>query len=185
MKGSFTTKGTKGAKVGEMGSTTTRTIGAGRRGTMGPEGVGRSRKVRYGNGRLFFYGTRLVKVKFLPRPSGWWWILGMVSGGVARGSTSGYFLATRRVACVSWRTANAGIDDPPSPRLRRTGEDEDDDEDDRDWEVVQMLGKVERAAGIEPAWLVWKTRTLPLSYARVGMHINSRACVVNSPACMV
>jgi hypothetical protein len=26
---------------------------------------------------------------------------------------------------------------------------------------------MERAAGIEPAWLAWKARTLPLSYARM------------------
>ncbi len=29
-----------------------------------------------------------------------------------------------------------------------------------------MKINIERAAGIEPAWLAWKARTLPLSYAR-------------------
>jgi hypothetical protein len=31
-------------------------------------------------------------------------------------------------------------------------------------------GEVERATGIEPALLVWKTRALPLSYARNAQH---------------
>ena len=35
----------------------------------------------------------------------------------------------------------------------------------RDGLMMASLG-VERAAGIEPAWPVWKTGTLPLSYAR-------------------
>ena len=30
----------------------------------------------------------------------------------------------------------------------------------------EAIGKVERAMGIEPTWPVWKTGTLPLSYAR-------------------
>src|SRR5437588_10962904 len=44
---------------------------------------------------------------------------------------------------------------------------------------------VERVKGIEPSWPVWKTGALPLSYTRNGKHINARACVVNSRACMV
>ena len=31
--------------------------------------------------------------------------------------------------------------------------------------------EVERAAGIEPAWPVWKTGTLPLSYTRINSDI--------------
>jgi hypothetical protein len=33
--------------------------------------------------------------------------------------------------------------------------------------------KQERAAGIEPAWLAWKARALPLSYARLS-SLNNR-----------
>src|SRR5829696_6341700 len=41
--------------------------------------------------------------------------------------------------------------------------------------------KLERATGIEPAWPVWKTGTLPLSYARNAFHSSGDARVVNWP----
>ncbi len=34
--------------------------------------------------------------------------------------------------------------------------------------VCELLKLLERATGIEPAQSVWKTETLPLSYARVA-----------------
>ena len=40
--------------------------------------------------------------------------------------------------------------------------------------------KVERAMGIEPTWPVWKTGTLPLSYARNrGKDISASRGIVN------
>jgi dihydroorotase len=39
---------------------------------------------------------------------------------------------------------------------------------------------MERVTGIEPAWPVWKTGTLPLSYTRSRPDSNARSCVVNA-----
>ncbi len=39
---------------------------------------------------------------------------------------------------------------------------------------------MERVTGIEPAWPVWKTGTLPLSYTRInGADITLHTCLVN------
>ncbi len=44
--------------------------------------------------------------------------------------------------------------------------------------------EVERAMGIEPTWPVWKTGTLPLSYAReLWLDYIERTCLVNSRPC--
>ena len=45
--------------------------------------------------------------------------------------------------------------------------------------------KLERATGIEPAWPVWKTGTLPLSYARNVFHLTGGSCLVNSRPCIL
>ncbi len=39
-------------------------------------------------------------------------------------------------------------------------------------DINQPLAEVERVEGIEPSWLAWEARTLPLSYTRIVLHFS-------------
>ena len=42
------------------------------------------------------------------------------------------------------------------------------------------MGDVERVMGIEPTWLAWKARALPLSYTRRRMRVSNHSIINQS-----